>query len=104
MVSANSDIMAPKSTGMKKLSACAQNPSAKAKAAAPNSDYDAPAPKRGKKPTAKCLSKKVPILEDSSDDGGAEKRGSDSDGVDDKVKVKWASQNIFSSLWLDIWA
>jgi hypothetical protein len=72
---------------MKKLPSCARNPSTKAKAAVPNSDEDDLAPKRGRKATAKC-SQKAPVLEESSDDGAAEKKGSDVDGEDDRVEVK----------------
>jgi len=77
------DNMAPKPTGTKKHPACAQNPSAKAKAAeeAPGSDGEVLAPKRGKKVALKHSKKKVLLLEESSDEGAAERKGN-MDGED----------------------
>jgi hypothetical protein len=80
--------MTPNPTSKKMLPARARNPSAKAKAAgdAADTDVDAPAPKKVKKGT-KCSKKKVPALEESSDEGLPANKN-DVDGEEDKVEVE----------------
>ena len=84
MISTN---MTPNPPTKKMLPARVRNPSAKARAAedALDTDEDAPATKKGKKVAAKHSKKKVPTLEESSDEGVPAKKEDNVNGEDDNI-------------------